>query len=87
MKRHATGKNVGTFNYAGDTIMKVKSVIRIRRKNEFNRYWAFLLFWAVMVGIALLKADTLFEGVAVMFSASVVAILALLYQGFEIIKE
>ena len=67
--------------------MKKTIVIRIRRKNEFNRYWAFLLFWAVMLGTALLKADNLFEGIAVMFSASALAIFALLYQGFEVIKE
>ena len=67
--------------------MKKMIVIRIRRKNEFNWYWTFLLFWAVILAIALLKADTLFEGLAVLFSASVVAILALLYQGFEVIKE
>jgi len=65
--------------------MRKKIVIRIRRKNEFNWNWVFLLSWAVILGIGLLKANTLFDGFLIMFSASIVGIFALLYQGFEVV--
>ena len=65
--------------------MKETIVIRIRRKNEFNRYWAFLLCCALMVAIASFMVRTVSESFVVMFAALIVVISALLYQGFEVI--
>jgi len=87
MKRNVTGKSVDTFNYAGDTIMKGKSVIRIRRNNELNKYWVFLIVIAVTLTAASLKVETSIQMLLVIYASLIILIIALLYQGFEIMKE
>ena len=67
--------------------MKKTIVIRIRRKNEFNRYWAFFVFGALILAIAALMVETVSQAFVLMFMASIIIILALLYQGFEVITE
>jgi uncharacterized membrane protein len=65
--------------------MKKTIVIRIRRKNEFNPYWAFLVCCTLIVAIASLMVRTFSESLVVMFAALIVVISALFYQGFEVI--
>jgi uncharacterized membrane protein len=67
--------------------MKKTIVIRIRRKNEFNRYWAFFVFCALILVIAALMVETVSQAFVLMFAALVVVISALLYQGFEVVTE
>jgi uncharacterized membrane protein len=67
--------------------MKKKIVIRIRRKNEFNRYWVFFVFCALILAIAALMVETVSQAFVLMFMASIIIILALLYQGFEVVTE
>jgi len=67
--------------------MKKKIVIRIRRKNEFNWYWVFLIFWSLILVLTTIAVNTASQALIVMFAAHIILILALLYQGFEVIKE
>ena len=67
--------------------MKKTIVIRTRRKNEFNRYWAFLIVCALILAIATLMVETVSQAFVLMFAALVVVISALLYQGFEVVTE
>ena len=67
--------------------MKKKIVIRIRRKNEFNWYWVFFICWAIILGVVSTKVKTLFQEFALIFFALLIITFALLYQGFEVIKE
>lgn len=67
--------------------MKRTIVIRTRRKNEFNGYWAFFVFCALILAIAALMVETVSQAIVLMFMASIIIILALLYQGFEVITE
>ena len=67
--------------------MKKKIVIRIRRKNEFNWYWVFLIFWSLILVLAAITVNTISQAFILIFAALIILILALLYQGFEVIKE
>jgi len=67
--------------------MKKKIVIRIRRKNEFNRYWAFLIFCVSILALAAQMVETTSEAFVLIFMAFIIIILALLYQGFEVATE
>lgn len=67
--------------------MKKKIVIRIRRKNEFNWYWVFLIFWSLTLLLTAIKVNMVFQAFILIFAALIILILALLYQGFEVIKE
>ncbi len=67
--------------------MKQKIVIRIRRKNEFNPYWATLILYSItLVGVLFVVRNTL-QAILLMLTALIILSIALLYQGFEIIKE
>ena len=67
--------------------MRKKITIRIRRKNEFNGYWVFLITLAILIGAISVSVRTAAEVVIMVFVFSVITVLATLYQGFEIIKE
>ena len=67
--------------------MKGKILIRITRKNELNGYWIFLISWAVILGVTALRVKTVLEVFLVMFMSLIILISAILYQGFEVIKE
>ncbi len=67
--------------------MRRKIIIRIRRKNEFNGYWVFLIIVAILFGVFSLTVKTAKEVMLILFDFSVIIILATLYQGFEVIKE
>jgi hypothetical protein len=79
--------NVGICRFAGGYAMRGKIIIRIRRKNEFNGYWTFLITTSILFGILSLTVKTANEVILILFVFSVIIILATLYQGFEIIKE
>lgn len=79
--------NAGTCKSARGFSMKEKIIIRIRRKNEFNGYWVFLITTSILFGILSLTVKTAKEVILILFVFSVIIILATLYQGFEIIKE
>jgi len=67
--------------------MKKKIVIRIRRKNKFNWYWVFLVFWSLILALTAITVNTVSQTLILIFAALIILILALLYQGFEVIKE
>ena len=67
--------------------MRGKIIIRIRRKNEFNGYWAFLITLAILTGAISVSVRTAAEVVIMVFVFSLITVLATLYQGFEVIKE
>ena len=67
--------------------MKKEIVIRIRRKNEFNWYWVFLMFWSLMLILVTVMVNTFFQAFIVIFAALILLISALLYQGFEVIRK
>jgi len=67
--------------------MKKKIVIRIRRKNEFNWYWVFLIFWSLILALMTITVNTVSQAFILIFTALIILILALLYQGVEVIKE
>ena len=67
--------------------MRRKIIIRIRRKNEFNGFWAFFITVAILLGALSLNARTAAELVMMIFVFSVIMVLATLYNGFEVIKE
>ena len=67
--------------------MRGNIIIRIRRKNEFNGYWVFLITVAILIGAISVSVRTAAEVVIMAFIFSVITILATLYQGFEVIKE
>lgn len=79
--------NAGIWNFAGDYFMRGKIIIRIRRKNEFNRYWAFLVTSSILFGVFSLTVKTTKEVIIILFVFSVIMVLATLYQGFEVTKE
>ncbi len=67
--------------------MREKTVIRIRRNNEFNGYWAFLVSSSIIFGAILLTARTTRELFLILSALLVIIVWATLYQGFEVIKE
>lgn len=67
--------------------MRRKIIIRIRRKNEFNGYWVFLIIVAILIGAISVSVRTAAEVVIMVFVFSLITVLATLYQGFEVIKE
>ncbi len=67
--------------------MREKIIIRIRRKNEFNGCWAFLIALAILFGAFSLTVKTAKEVTITLFVFSTIIILATLYQGFEVTKE
>ena len=67
--------------------MKGKILIRITRKNELNGYWIFLISWAVILGVTAFKVKTVLEVLLVMFMSLIILISAILYQGFEVVRE
>ena len=67
--------------------MKRKWIIRIRRKNEFNGYWAFIITVSILFGAFSLTVKSTKEVMLILFVFSVIIILATLYQGFEVTKE
>ena len=87
MKRLVRTGNVGICRFAGGSFMRGKIIIRIRRKNEFNKYWIILLVMAVINGVTSLRVETWFAAFVIIYINLIILIFALLYQGFEIIKE
>lgn len=67
--------------------MRGKLIVRISRRNEFNRYWVFFLAAVVVLGITSLKVETYFQAFAVVYASLIILIIALLYQGFEMVKQ
>lgn len=67
--------------------MRGKIIIRMRRKNEFNKYWIILLVMAVISGAASLRVETWFAAFVIIYINLIILIFALLYQGFEIVRE
>ncbi len=75
------------MRYAKRRSMKQKTIIRIRRKNEFNGYWAFLVASSIIFGTLLITAATTKEIFIILIVLVVIIIWATLYQGFEVIIE
>jgi hypothetical protein len=87
MKRFVKTGDAGTCSFARGFVMRGKIIIRIRRKNEFNGYWVFLVILAGIFGIVSLEAENRLEFSVVVWGASVILLTALLYQGIEVIRE
>ncbi len=49
--------------------MRRKIIIRIRRKNELNKYWIFLIVIAVTLTAASLKVETSFQMLLVIYAS------------------
>ncbi len=64
-----TGKDVNMCSFAGDFFMRRKIIIRIRRKNELNKYWIFLIVIAVTLTAASLKVETSFQMLLVIYTS------------------
>jgi hypothetical protein len=79
--------NVGICRFAGGYAMRGKIIIRIRRKNEVNWYWAFFIASSILFGAISVSVRTAAEVVIMVFVFSLITVLATLYQGFEVIKE
>jgi len=67
--------------------MREKIIIRIRRKSEFNGYWAFLITSSMVFGAILPKTRTTEELFIILFALFVIIVWAPIYQGFEVIRE
>ena len=67
--------------------MRGNIIIRIRRKNEFNGYWAFLLASAILFAILSFKIKTTTEAIITTLAFATILTMGTLYQGFEVIKE
>lgn len=63
-------------------------IVRINRREEFTWGWAVLITYILTIFIsATLFARNAFQCIIVMFAVSLILLLALLYQGFEIIEK
>jgi len=67
--------------------MKRKWIIRIRGKNEFNRYWAFLLSSAILFAILSFRIKKPTEVIMLILVFVTILVIGILYQGFEATKE
>jgi apolipoprotein N-acyltransferase len=67
--------------------MKKKIIIRLSRKDEFGWEWAFLIVLVSLLWIFSFMIKSSKQIIPLMFGLVVILISAILYQGFEIIKE
>lgn len=67
--------------------MKEKWVIRINRTNEFNWAWAFLLVFQLGLIFCVTLVTNKYAATTLMLGGLLNFVLALMYQGFEVIKE
>ena len=58
--------------------MRGKLIVRISRRNEFNRYWALFIVSAVLYGILSLRIRATTEIMVIVFAFSVILILTTL---------
>ena len=64
-----------------------RKIIRLSRKNEINAGWIFLIFLAILFVVMVITAKSVPELRLSFLGSFTILVVALLYQGFEVIKE
>jgi len=67
--------------------MKKRFVIRLNRKDELNAAWVLLILWSLVFLTIILTAKCLTEVLITILGSVLILFIALVYQGFEVIKE
>lgn len=66
----------------------MRKIVRINRQDEFNWGWALLIIYMLAITIsAMILARDAFQVLVSLFAASLIILLAILYQGFEVIEK
>ena len=87
MMRAAKQKNAHSLIFAEGYTMKERFVIRLNRKNELNAAWVFLILSLLVYLLLALIARTLFQEWIIIVGCMLIVAIALVYQGFEVVKE
>ncbi len=87
MRRAAKQKNAPLSIFAEGYTMKERFVIRLNRKNELNAAWVFLILSLLVYLLLALIARTFFQEWIIIIGCMLIVAIALVYQGFEVVKE
>jgi len=87
MRRAAKQKNAHLSISAEGYTMKERFVIRLTRKNEINAAWVFLILASLIFLVIALIARSLTESIIPILASVLILFIAIIYQGFEVVKK
>lgn len=87
MRRAAKKKNAILWISAEGYTMKERFVIRLNRKNELNAAWVFLILASLVFCLMSFLVRACYQRQMIFFGCVIILTIALIYQGFEVLKE
>ena len=87
MRGAAKQKNAHSLIFAEGYTMKERFVIRLNRKNELNAAWVFFILSLLVYLLLVLIARPFFQEWIIIIGCMLIVAIALVYQGFEVVKE